>query len=253
MHQPVHALVGDELALRRRTGRHGRRHVGAVTWPYHVTRLRRVGDDTMYAGSYGLRPARITLPGPAARIGVHGTVRDVDAAVEVVAVAERRLHEKPVHPNSWVTVPGHRPLERAVVLGRDAAVLEHLLDELVDERPRASSRPRGRPRASARSSALSRAICCVGGLLLLEELLGLPPRAGGAPCCADRELARAAGRGPSSPGRRGPRSSAVWSRAQIDVLRGGRRAPSGPGRSGRRGSCPARRSRAGSRPRSGRR
>ena len=47
---------------------------------------------TIHAGSYGLRPAKITLPGPAARIGVYIGVGDVDAAVEVVAVAERRLH-----------------------------------------------------------------------------------------------------------------------------------------------------------------
>ena len=67
-----------------------------------------MGDDHdpgLGYASYGFGPAKTTLPAPAARIGVY-----IGAAMSMPLWKWAQLpcggsHAKPVHPNSWVTLP----------------------------------------------------------------------------------------------------------------------------------------------------
>src|SRR6185436_693987 len=72
---------------------------------YQVTRCEEWAMITIQLGSYGLRPDQITLPAPAARIGVY-----IGAAMSMPVWKCGQLPiggsmPKPVQPNSWVMLP----------------------------------------------------------------------------------------------------------------------------------------------------
>src|SRR5258708_17982608 len=78
-------------------------------WAYQVTRCDEWAMITIQAGSYGLRPDQMTLPAPAAWIGVY-----IELAMSMPVWKCRQLPsggspEKPVHPNSRGIVPLIRP------------------------------------------------------------------------------------------------------------------------------------------------
>ena len=78
-------------------------------WPYQVTRCDEWAMITIQAGSYGLRPGPDDLAGSGGVDRRVHRVRDVDPAMEVGAVAVRRLRPEPGAAELLGDPAGHRP------------------------------------------------------------------------------------------------------------------------------------------------
>src|SRR6185437_2842219 len=132
---PRVALVADELALLDHAA--GVEAARVARLQVGVPRLHRiaVGDDhdPGRVGAVRVVPADVDDGAVAGRTdgrAVRGD--DVDALVEMRAVAQRRLPREPGAPEVLRHVPVHRPFQLAVVGRGDVPPLHLVADQLVD-------------------------------------------------------------------------------------------------------------------------
>src|SRR3990170_3957504 len=131
-----HPLVGDHLPGRDAVAAaHDRGMAVVVEVPVPGEEPLGVGDH--HDPCLGVEAVRPDIDDDARTRRLHGRVHrrgDVDATVEVRAIAERRLPGKAGAAELLGHDAGHRPAQRAVVLGGDLAAAVLLTDQAIDRR-----------------------------------------------------------------------------------------------------------------------